>query len=178
MRRLEHLNKSFIIGRINPKYIFRRESIKRTIHIWWGGLQRNGDLMLLLAYLLTRNLEWRDVHVRVMSAASNDLMKAQTEKDLLEIIAKTRIEAEIKVFIKPENTTILELIHRESKDAEIVFFGLAVPEQGDEEKYAERIQSLAGDLPTVFFVKNSSIFIGELLKDDPEDEDPDEAGDP
>ncbi|MEZ4549734.1 MAG: amino acid permease [Desulfobacterales bacterium] len=130
MRRLEHLNKSFIIGRISPKYMFRRESVKRIIHIWWGGLQRNGDLMLLLAYLLTRNTEWRDVSVQVMSAASNELMKTQTEKDLKEIIAQTRIETEVKVFIKPEDTSIREVIQRESKDAEIVFFGLAVPEKG------------------------------------------------
>jgi len=177
MRRLEHLNKSFIIGRISPKYILRRESVKRTIHIWWGGLQRNGDLMLLLAYLLTRNAEWQDVRVQVMSAASNDLIKAQTEKNLKEIIARTRIETDVKVFIKPEDTSIRELIQRESKDAEIVFFGLEVPEKGDEEKYAERIEALAGDLQIIFFVKNSSIFTGELLKDDLGDENPDKEGD-
>jgi amino acid transporter len=177
MRRLEHLNKSFVIGRISPKYIFRRESIKRSIHVWWGGLQRNGDLMLLLAYLLTRNPEWRDVRVQVMSAASNDLMKTQTEKDLKEIIARTRIETDVKVFIKPEDITIRELIQKESKDAEVVFFGLAVPEKGDEKKYAERIEALAGDLQIVFFVKNSSVFTGELLQDDPEDEDLNEEAD-
>ncbi|MEZ4566808.1 MAG: hypothetical protein R2860_07510 [Desulfobacterales bacterium] len=154
MRRLEHLNKSFIIGRISPKYMFRRESVKRIIHIWWGGLQRNGDLMLLLAYLLTRNTEWRDVSVQVMSAASNELMKTQTEKDLKEIIAQTRIETEVKVFIKPEDTSIREVIQRESKDAEIVFFKLQCREKGGEEKYAERMEALAGDLQGCIFVKN------------------------
>ena len=39
-----------------------------------------------------------------------------------------------------------------------------MPEVGDEEAYAERIERLAGDLPVVFFVKNSSLFVGELLE--------------
>ena len=37
-------------------------------------------------------------------------------------------------------------------------------EAGEEEAYAERIERLAGDLPVVFFVKNSSLFVGELLE--------------
>ena len=48
-------------------------------------------------------------------------------------------------------------------DADVVVFGLASPDAGKEEEYAERIDLLAGDFPTVFFVKNSSLFIGELL---------------
>jgi len=59
---------------------------------------------------------------------------------------------------------VRDLIHEESADAEVVIFGLAMPEIGEEEAYAERLEDLAGDLPTVFFVKNSSMFIGELLK--------------
>ena len=63
--------------------------------------------MLLLAYLLTRNPEWRDVRVQVMSAASNDLMKAQTEKDLNEIIAiNTMRESLQELEISFENTSL------------------------------------------------------------------------
>lgn len=45
----------------------------------------------------------------------------------------------------------------------MVIFGLATPEEGSEENYAERLEAMAGDLPVVFFVKNASLFIGELL---------------
>ena len=166
MRRLEHLHKSFVLGRIRPKYVFRREGIRRTVHVWWGGLQRNGDLMLLLTYLLTRNPEWRDAHVQIMSIASSQIMKEKTERDLATLIPETRIEAEPNVFLKPEGQTIGDLIHEKSKDAEVVFFGLAVPDKGKEMEYARRIEALAGDLPVVFFVKNSSLFMGELLESD------------
>ncbi|UCD84290.1 MAG: Na-K-Cl cotransporter [Deltaproteobacteria bacterium] len=164
MRRLECLKKSLIIGRIQPRHLFRRTGIERKIHVWWGGMQRNGDLMLLLAYLLTRNHEWRGAQIEVLSLASNELMKVQTERHLNRLIPEIRIEARPRVIIKPEDKSVRELIHEESKDAEVIFFGLAMPDKGDEEEYARRLKELAGDLPTVFFVKNSSLFIGELLE--------------
>ena len=45
VNRLERLNKSVVIGRIQPGLIPRGE-VERVIHIWWGGLQHAGDLML------------------------------------------------------------------------------------------------------------------------------------
>ncbi len=168
MRRLERLHKSFILSRIKPKYVFRRTGVRRTIHIWWGGMQRNGDLMLLLGYLLTRNPEWRDAQVQIMSIASNEIMKRKTQTELEMLIPRTRIEAEINVFEKPDDKTVMETIHEKSKNAEVIFFGLAVPEKGDEIQYAARLEALAGDLPIVFFVKNSSLFMGELLDLEPE----------
>nr|WP_291317837.1 hypothetical protein [Desulfuromonas sp.] len=46
IRRLARLNQSLLIGRIRP-LAPSREGVRRTIHIWWGGLQRNGGLVLL-----------------------------------------------------------------------------------------------------------------------------------
>jgi len=164
MRRLETIHKSLVIGRIQPKHIFPRRSVERSIHIWWGGLQKNGDLMLLLAYLLTRNPEWRDAGIKLMSIVSTEGMKQQTEKLLGELLPYVRIEADPVVFVKPKEKSIPELIHEKSADADIVFMGLAVPESGQEEAYAQNMENLAGDLPTVLFVKNSSLFAGELLE--------------
>jgi hypothetical protein len=164
MRRLETLQISYIMGRINPKRLFRRKSIERMIHVWWGGLQNNSDLMLLLAYLLSKNPEWRDAKIKVMSVASNEMMKTQTEEHLKKMFPEIRIEAEAHVILKPKDKTIPELIMAESADAEVVFLGLATPDEGSEEAYAKRLVELASDLPTVFFVKNSSIFVGELLE--------------
>ena len=162
MRKLERLKKSFVLGRIRPKYMFRREHPK--IHVWWGGLERNGDLLLLLAHLLNSNAEWRGASVEVMSIASSELMKTRTETYLGQLIPEIRIEAEVRVVLKAKDESVSETIHRESADAAAVFLGLQVPEIGEEETYAERIERLAGDLPVVFFVKNSSLFAGELLE--------------
>ncbi len=166
MRRLERLQKSLIIGRIQPKYLFPREGVSRLIHIWWGGLQRNGDLMLLLAHLLTQNPFWRGAQVQVMSVASNELAKVQTETFLRQLIPRIRIDAEPRVIIKPEESSVQEVIKNESLRAEVVFMGLATPEVGEEEAYAERLDTLAEGLSTVFFVKNASMFTGELVEPD------------
>ena len=55
-------------GRIQPGFI-PRAGEERQIHIWWGGLQNNGDLMLLLAHLLRLNPEWIDARLTVRSIA-------------------------------------------------------------------------------------------------------------
>ena len=120
--------------------------------------------MLLLAYLLTQNAAWRRAHVKVMSVASSELAKVQTESYLEKLIPEIRIDADVHVILKDKEMSVREQIHMESKDAEVVFFGLAVPEVGNEEAYAERLEELAGDLPAVFFVKNSSLFMGEFVR--------------
>ncbi len=162
IRPLSRLNQSLVIGRAEPLALLR-EGQRRTIDVWWGGLQRNGDLMLLLAYLLSRNTEWRNARIRILSVASNPMAKEQTERFLAELIPEIRIAAEIEVMIKPEEMSVVEMIHEESSDVDLVVLGLALPEEGKEAAYAERIAELAEGLPSFFFVHNGSLFIGELV---------------
>ena len=162
IRPLSRLNQSLVIGRAEP-LVPLQEGQRRTIDVWWGGLQRNGDLMLLLAYLLSRNTEWRNARIRILSMASNPMAKDQTERFLAKLIPEIRIAAEIEVMIKPEDMSVVEMIHEESADVDLVILGLALPGVGQEEAYAERIAELAEGLPSCFFVHNGSLFIGELV---------------
>jgi solute carrier family 12 (potassium/chloride transporter), member 4/6 len=162
IRRLSHLNQSLLIGRAEPLAPLH-EGRRRTIHVWWGGLQRNGDLMLLLAYLLSRNPEWRNARIRILSIASNQMAKEQTERFLAGLIPEIRIAAEVDVMIKPEKISVREMIHAESAAVDLVILGLATPEEGQEAAYAGRLAELAEGLPSFFFVHNGSLFIGELV---------------
>ncbi len=162
MKRLERLNKSVLIGR-SQLSAFPREGKRRTIDVWWGGLQRNGDLMLLLAHLLTRNPAWRGGKIRIRSIASNDLMKEETEGFLGALIPEIRIDAEVSVIIKPKDRTVRGIIHQQSANTDVVFLGLAAPAEGSEEAYAQRLVEMAEGLSTFFFVKNASLFVGELV---------------
>ncbi len=45
---------------------------KKRIDLWWGGLQNNGDMMLLLAHLLILNPEWTDARLLIRSIARNE----------------------------------------------------------------------------------------------------------
>jgi hypothetical protein len=90
-------------------------------------------------------------------------MKDQTELALARLLPRTRMDVEVRVMVKEAEETVAEVIQRESADAEVVLMGLATPPRGEEAEYAERMESLVGDLPLVFFVKNASLFIGELI---------------
>lgn len=91
-------------------------------------------------------------------------MNTQNDKNLEALLPDIRIQAEPRVLLKPEDKSIHEIIQEESVNAEVVFMGLANPEKGEETAYAERLENLAGALPIVFFVKNSSLFVGDLLE--------------
>jgi len=164
VHRLEKLNKSVVIARIRPGSI-PRDRAERMIHVWWGGLQRNSDLMLLLAHLITRNPEWRDSTIKIMSVASSELMKANTEHYLNTLIPQIRISAGATVMLHEKGRTIREIIHEESADADVVFLGLDPPhDESALEAYAERLEDLSEPLGTVFFVKNATLFVGQLLQ--------------
>jgi len=165
-QRLEKIQKSVVIGKINPRHIFPVHKSARQIHIWWGGLKQNGDLMLLLAYLLTRNSEWRGAELTILSAASNEFARENTSRYLAAMLKDIRIEAECNVFLKPPDKNIGHLIQEYSAEADVVFLGLAIPEPGQELEYVSRLENIVGDLPVVFFVKNSCLFVGKLLQAD------------
>jgi hypothetical protein len=159
------MHKSLLIGRVHPLRVLQ-QGRRRTIHVWWGGLQRNGDLMLLLAYLLTRNPEWRDADIRVLSVASNELMQEKTETFLRKLLPEIRIQADVQVVQRHAGQSIPELIRDRSSAADLVLLGLAIPEKGGEREYAQRLFHLAEGLPSFFFVRNASLFIGELVTPD------------
>jgi len=163
VRRLERLQKSVVIGRVQPG-LMPQEGQGREIHVWWGGLQRNGDLMLLLAHLLTRNRDWSDAEVRILSLASNEHMQAETERHLREFLREVRISAEPTVRLRPKDRKVSEIIAEESAQADVVFLGLDPPETEGLPEYAERLAELGESLRTVFYVKNATLFVGALVE--------------
>jgi amino acid transporter len=163
IERLARLHKSLVVGRGPGEW---RPRGRREVHVWWGGLQRNGDLMLLLAYLLGRNPEWRNARIRVLSVASNELMKVETERTLARLIPEIRIRADVEVRVKGADESVRDVIHAESAEADVVLLGLATPKVGEELEYAERLFDIADGLRGFFFVKNNSLFIGDLVSAD------------
>ncbi len=161
-RRLSHLKRSLVIGK--PEFVrMPMEGEKRSIDVWWGGLKRNGDLMLLLAYLLSQNPEWHNARIRILSLASNELMQGSTTRFLENLIREIRIDADIIVNLKPEDKSVFDVMCEESHNADAVLLGLALPEEGEEKAYAEKLVEMVECLPNCFFVHNGSLFIGDLV---------------
>jgi solute carrier family 12 (potassium/chloride transporter), member 4/6 len=167
MRRISVLSKSFIIGKVSLELkLLHKNSKPRSIHVWWGGLQRNGDMMLLLAYLLTTSVHWKNSVIRMISIVDSKDMENDAFLQLSNLANESRINAVPQIIVKEKDKTFTQIIHETSTDADVVFMGLNTPEKGDEEAYALKLQELAGKLKSVFFIKNSSVFKGTLLEAD------------
>jgi hypothetical protein len=95
--------------------------------------------------------------------ASNELMKGQTERFLAQLIPEIRIRADVEVMVRKDDESVVDIMHRKSVDADVVLLGLATPDEGEEEDYADRLIELAKGMPTCFFVNNGSLFIGDLV---------------
>ena len=160
MRALSKAQKSTIIAR--PHWAHQPGQTKR-IDVWWGGRQNNGDMMLLLAYLLNRNPEWVDAKVVVRSIVDSEESRESMTKALEKLIPEVRIEAVCEVIVKPDEQTIAEVIHTHSRSADVVFLGLGQPEPGDEHDYADRLMELTSGLNTTVFVHNASEAAGRLI---------------
>lgn len=160
MRQAARVGKTTILSRIVPrpwKTRFRR------IDIWWGGLQNNGDLLLLFAHLLSANADWSGVEISVKSIGSNALTYEQSGASLQELLQRSRIAATPEVIRRPEGVTVQEIIHQRSADADVVFMGLQEPAPGEEEAYAQRLATMVEGLPTVLLVRSAGDFAGQLI---------------
>ena len=137
---------------------------RRRIDVWWGGLQNNGDMLLLFAYLMSANRDWRDCSIAIKTIASSSMSFEKTEVNLRDLVARSRIQATTVVLPRPEDETVQQVIARESRDADLVLMGLREPRETDEVAYAERLADLIGDLPSVMLVRAAGPFSGMLLE--------------
>jgi hypothetical protein len=161
MKRAALLGKSTVICRIAPRGWSSR---RRRIDVWWGGLEHNGDMLLLFAHLLSLNPEWRDATVSVKTVASGSNPSRWSEERLGELLERSRIDAEPEVIEPPPDTPIQTVIHERSRDADIVFLGLRQPPETETEAYAARLRELVSGLPTVILVRAAGPFAGQLLE--------------
>jgi hypothetical protein len=133
------------------------------IVLWWAGRHNNGDLMLLLAHLMTVSSAWRRSVIHLKSIVSNEeeaeVRRAQFSKMLPDI----RIAVKVKVIVMEEGRSTADLIVQNSAGAAIVMLGMKLADAGEEEQYAEQVHGLLARLPTTLLVRNAGEFRGRLI---------------
>jgi amino acid transporter len=90
-------------------------SDERRIDVWWWD-DATSRLMLLLAYLMTRNEDWDGAKIRVL-ATSHDRASEETIEGLKRTLQEVRIEADPEIVKGASINTIAE----NSADAALVF---------------------------------------------------------
>jgi len=133
------------------------------VDVWWRGRENNGDLMLLLAYLLTLNAVWRRAEIVVRSIVDSPEEASAMSAGLDELIRAVRIEARQDVIVRPQDRSVVETIRAVSRDASVVFLGLKSPAEDQQGTYAGQLLELVDELPTTVLVRNSGPFRGRLI---------------
>ncbi|MBW2731410.1 MAG: amino acid permease [Deltaproteobacteria bacterium] len=154
------IEKSIVLARLSDSGGPKSHS---DIDVWWRGMQHNGDLMLLLAYLLSLNQKWRGARITVRTLIEKEEDRQQTEEKLAELIRDVRIEATADVLVRAPDRSLQESMHAASRKADVVFLGLPLPEEGEEQAYAERLGTMAQGFHSTVFVRNNTGFAGELI---------------
>ncbi len=141
---------------------------KRHIHIWWGGLEGNGALMLLLAFLLTAQGRWRKAKVTLLTAVGTQEEERTAEEKLQTLLKSARIPAQTRVIARNGQRTA-DIMQAESQNADLALVGFRLPDADeDPETFYEGIQAITEPLPTTILVRSAKDFQGApILFDDP-----------
>ena len=140
--------KNVLILRDNEERLFGR---RKVIDIWWGGLQGNGALMLILAYLLQSSLHWQDARVRLKMVVPNEEAAVGARTNLALMAERTRTGAKPYVYAS-DGKPFFDLLQESSRDADLVFMGMARPDEGGFEEYYASLRARTEGLPSTMFV--------------------------
>jgi solute carrier family 12 sodium/potassium/chloride transporter 2 len=145
--KLHAARRNVIILRHDPQRGF---GDRRRIDVWWGGLQKNGGLMILLAYLLRTSVDWGPAHVRLKLVVDNEDAAEAARRNLAELIRDLRIGASSEVLVS-KGRPFPEILRESSAQADLIFLGMAPPGDDFTEYYARTV-ALADGLPSTAFV--------------------------
>ena len=135
---------------------------RRNIDVWWGGMQANGSLMLLLAYLLRTDINWRNARIFLKLVVPNQAAAAAAEENLQNFSKSLRIDVIPKVIVA-EGRPFDEILQQSSRNSDLIFLGMAEPSTKFSEYY-EQLQARVTNLPSAVFVLAAPDFaFGELL---------------
>ncbi|MGJ3246142.1 MAG: Na-K-Cl cotransporter [Elainellaceae cyanobacterium] len=144
---LHRARRNVVILRENHELGFGR---RRRIDVWWGGVQFNGGLMLLLADLLRTNISWRNADICLKLVVVDQAGAQAAETNLESLMKQFRISASFQVIVANGRSFDI-ILHESSKSADLIFLGMATPSEHFAQYY-ENLQVRTTGLPTTAFV--------------------------
>jgi amino acid transporter len=124
----------------------------QRIDVWWGGMQGNGGLMLLMADLLRSTIRWRNADIFLKLVVPDDAAAEAAHVNLEQIVQELRISAITKVLVA-NGRPFDDILRESSAFADLIFLGMASPSLVDDyPAYYAALQQRTTDLPTTVFV--------------------------
>jgi amino acid transporter len=130
----------------------RQYGRRQRIDIWWGGLKQNGGLMILLAFLLQKSINWKNAEINIKILMRSENAAQGARKNLKQLVAGMRMHAHEEVVVN-EKTPFYEILKESSSGADLIMLGMAEPE--DEavfQQYYNKLQQQTVGLTTTLFV--------------------------
>src|SRR6056297_114956 len=153
------LKRNVVIIRDKENDVFGR---KKKIDLWWGGIKGNGGLMMILAYLLQNSRNWWDATVTVKMVVPEASAVRAAEENLQSMVQRLRMGAECEVLCA-DNRSFPEVLRSSSGEADLIFMGMATPDDRFV-SYYENSQNVLEGLPTTILVlAGREISFGEVL---------------
>ncbi len=140
-------------------------AFRRQVDVWWGGLNRNGGLMLLLAYLLSSALDWRKAQVNLKLVVEDETAAQSARENVNNLVEELRLGVQVQVIVG-DKRPFPQILRESSQQADLIFLGLPEPKADFRQDY-ERIISWTAELPTTVLVLSVSDYsYEEVLSED------------
>ena len=140
--------RNILILRTDPERGFGE---RERIDVWWGGLQQNGGLMIILAHLLRSSSHWGTAEIHVKLVVPSEQAAEAAKRNLEATVGQLRMSARPEVLVSG-GRPFREILLESSADADLVFLGIAEPSgSANFTDYYAGLQKLAGELPAVVF---------------------------
>lgn len=138
------------------------------IDVWFGKTSDNDATLLAFGYLLQTSADWVGSELCIHSFAADEAEKEELLQSKRDFIKEGRINARVKVHIKPEDETHFSQIRKHSQDAGIVLMGIQPPTEaqgvGDYAEYYTELLVNTREFPQmVFLLKGESIDFSDIF---------------
>lgn len=156
IRRIARLGKNIVLAKFNDHEAWKEKRHQR-IDIWWGGRENNGDLMLILAYMLKLNTDWEKAEIIIHAVVNNSIEGKNLSNGIKHSLEEARIEATVDILMRKEGRRFPDILKEKSSGADIVFMGLKETEPGKEREHIKTIQELSEVGKVAVFAENNSM---------------------
>jgi amino acid transporter len=119
---------------------------ERRIDVWWWD-DASSHLMLLLAYLATRNKDWQSAKIRVL-APSFDHPTEQSMDDFRQKLEAARINAEPEMVFNAKPSNVIGY----SKGTSLVFLPFRLKGNQPVDPFGQPVEQILADLPITALV--------------------------
>jgi amino acid transporter len=159
MRRLIALRKSVMFLHVHPERGF---GDRKRIDVWWRGRDRNGELMLLLAHIITRSPDWNGARIRVLRLIDREEGRQGAETGINRLLEEVRMEAEGVILVKPgPDASFASILEKASAESDLVLVGQKVPEEAEIQEQARFINNIIALGGTMLLVRSGET--GDIL---------------